>query len=145
MEYSLNLDVWVNCEIPNKRRADSVLTPQGLPVSKMDKWDLDSVTWSHNFLRFFKTFCEHARDKLCGSTNSINFRPTNQKLWGNKNFRRSLGRAGTCWSQPTRANHLCKKMWVGGRRGILARWSLGHLRRASGQPLVANWPWSFDC
>jgi hypothetical protein len=35
--------------------------------------------------RFFETFCEHApRNKLCGCTNFIIFRPTNQKLWETK-------------------------------------------------------------
>jgi hypothetical protein len=46
-------------------------------------------------LDFFETFYEYGpRNKLRGSTNFIILEPTNQKLWRNKHFRRSLGRAG---------------------------------------------------
>jgi hypothetical protein len=33
---------------------------------------------------------------------------TDQKLWVFKVLRRSLGRAGMCWSQPARVDHMCK-------------------------------------
>jgi hypothetical protein len=33
-----------------------------------------------------------------------------------ENFRRSLGRAGMCCSQPVRVDHMYKNMWAGGRR-----------------------------
>jgi hypothetical protein len=36
------------------------------------------------------------RNKLCGSTNFIIFGPMDQKLWRNKNLRKSVGRAGMC-------------------------------------------------
>jgi hypothetical protein len=42
------------------------------------------------------------------------------------------------WSQPTRVDHMCKKMWVGGRRGILVGASLGHPHKASQRPTVAR-------
>jgi hypothetical protein len=35
-----------------------------------------------------------------------------QKLWMFDVFRRSLGRAGMCWSQPARVDHMCQKMRV---------------------------------
>jgi hypothetical protein len=46
------------------------------------------------FFRFFETFCEHVWKKLCKSTNFIIFEPMDQKLWGNENFRKSLGKVG---------------------------------------------------
>jgi hypothetical protein len=67
--------------------------------------------------RFFETFCEHApQNKLHGSTNFIIFGSTNKKLWVFENFRRSLGKAGMCWNQLARIDHMCKKMLVKGRR-----------------------------
>jgi hypothetical protein len=42
-----------------------------------------------------------------------------QKLLGNKTFRRSLGKASMCWGQPTRVDHMCKKMRAERRRKIL--------------------------
>jgi hypothetical protein len=40
-----------------------------------------------------------------------------QKLWVFEVSRRSLGRAGMCWSQPARVDHLHKK-WRVGRKKI---------------------------
>jgi hypothetical protein len=31
-------------------------------------------------------------------------------------FKRSLGKAGMCYSQPARVDYMCKNMWVGGKR-----------------------------
>jgi hypothetical protein len=63
------------------------------------------------FLDFFQTFCEHAsRTKLRGKTKIVFFGPTDQKLWVFEVSRRSLGRAGMCWSQPARVDHLHKKV-----------------------------------
>jgi hypothetical protein len=48
---------------------------------------LGSVTWSYFIFRFFKTFCEHApQNKLCGSTNFIDFGPMNQNYGETKNL-----------------------------------------------------------
>jgi hypothetical protein len=33
---------------------------------------------------------------------------------GNENFRRNLGRAGKCWSQPARVDDINTKRWVAG-------------------------------
>jgi hypothetical protein len=103
------------------------LTPKVLNVPRVGKPDLGSVTLSQISFRFFKTFCEHAPcNKLCGSTNFIIFGPMDQKLWMLENFRRSLGRVGMCWSQPTRVDHMCKNMWAGASRKILEETSLRH-------------------
>jgi hypothetical protein len=67
-----------------------------------------------------------------------------QKLWRFEKFGRNLGRAGMYWSQPTRVDHMCKKMWIGGRRKNLQGGSLGHPCATGGRPLVTDWPWSFD-
>jgi hypothetical protein len=45
-------------------------------------------------------------NKLCRSINFIIFGPTDQKFWRNKKFRRNLGRAGMCWSQLARVDHM---------------------------------------
>jgi hypothetical protein len=45
------------------------------------------------------------------------FGPMDQKLWVFEVSRRSLGRAGMCWSQPTRVDHLHKK-WRAGRKNF---------------------------
>jgi hypothetical protein len=45
---------------------------------------------------------------------------TNQKLWVFEVFRRSLGRAGMCWSQSARVDHMRKK-WAGGKKNLEKR------------------------
>ena len=76
----------------------------------VDKLVLDNVTWSHFIFRFSKTFCNHAPwNKLCGNINFITFGHMDQKLWGNKKFRKNLGKVGMCWSQLARVDHMCKK------------------------------------
>jgi hypothetical protein len=115
--------------------------PKGLYVHGVAKPDLDTITSSHFIFRFFKTFCEHApRNKLCGSTNFINLGPTDQKLWVFENFRRNLGKAGICWSQPARVDHMCKKRWARGRGFFLAGACLRHLGVAGRRLLVASQP-----
>jgi hypothetical protein len=86
------------------------------------------------FLDFFETFCEHApRNKIYGSTNFIIFELMDQNLWMFENFRRSLGRAGMCWSQLPTVHHMCKNRWAGGKERFLAGANLGHLGAASDQ------------
>ena len=55
----------------------------------------------------------------------------NQKLWMFENIKRSLGRAGMCWNQPTTVDLMCKTRWIRRRESFLARASLGYLRAAS--------------
>jgi hypothetical protein len=89
-----------------------LLIPKGLIVHMANKWNIGSVTCSQFLFRFIETICEHAPwNKLCGSTNFIIFRPTDQKLWVFENFRRSLGKAGMCLSQPARVDHINPKRW----------------------------------
>jgi hypothetical protein len=78
------------------------------------------------------------------STNFIFFGPTDQKLWVFEVFKRSLGRAGMCWSQPARVDHMCKKKRAGRRSFIYVfiyfhKMRLEHSIVASGQLLVASW------
>jgi hypothetical protein len=94
-----------------------------------DKPVLVSVTSAHTIFGFFETFCEHAsRTKLRGKTKIVFFGPRDQKLWVFEVSRRSLGRAGMCWSQPARVDHLHKK-WRAGRKKIQEKWELPHRRR----------------
>jgi hypothetical protein len=72
------------------------------------------------------------------STNFIFFGPTDQELCVFEVFRRSLRRAGMCWSQPTRVDHMCKKLRVGGKTNLLQRVSLGHPSTVGERPGVTN-------
>jgi hypothetical protein len=108
------------------------LNPKKLLSLRGTIGSLGSVTWSHFFYKKFETFCKHAPwNKLRGSTNFIIFGLTNQKLWGNENFRRNLGKAGKYCSPTARVNHMCNKMWIGGKRGILQGESYRHPLRKS--------------
>ena len=44
-----------------------------------------------------------------------------------------MGRVGKCLSQPASVDHMCKKMWARGRRGILQRGRYMHLCRRGGR------------
>jgi hypothetical protein len=44
------------------------------------------------------------------------FGTTNQKLWVIEVFRRSVGRAGMCWSEPARVDHMRKKWRARGKK-----------------------------
>jgi hypothetical protein len=46
------------------------------------------------------------------------FGPTDQKLWTFEVLRRSMGRAGMCWSQPTRVDYISPKRWAVGKRSL---------------------------
>jgi hypothetical protein len=50
-----------------------------------------------------------------GKKKNAFFGPTDQKLWMFEVSRRSLGRAGMCWSQLAGVDHLRKK-WRAGRK-----------------------------
>jgi hypothetical protein len=52
------------------------------------------------------------------STNFMILGTTNQKLWVFEVFRRSLGKAGMCWSQLARVDHLRKKWKVGRKKNL---------------------------
>jgi hypothetical protein len=55
-----------------------------------------------------------------------------QKLWMFEISRRSLGKAGMCWSQPARVDHMCKKVKAGRRMKILMGRGLRHPRGLAG-------------
>jgi hypothetical protein len=121
------LDSWL------KQHHLGYLTPKRPNVPGVTKLVLGSVTWPHFILDFLKLFVNvhESCNKLCGSTNFIIFGPTDQKLWMFEVFRRSLGRAGMCWSQPARVHHMRKKWRTGGRNFFLQRLGLGHPARTS--------------
>jgi hypothetical protein len=107
------------CNLCKKNTNPSILPssrccPYGVQVGF-----LGSVTWSPSIFRFLETFFGHAsRNKICGSTNLIIFGLTNQKLWVFENLRRSMGRAGMCWNQPTRIDYVSPKRWAIGIRNF---------------------------
>jgi hypothetical protein len=86
------------------------------------------------------------------------FGPTDQKLWVFEVSRRSLGKAGMCWSQPIRVDHLHKK-WRAGRKKISRKMGTapqvqvsthGQWATASRRPALGRRPtnsnlWSPDC
>jgi hypothetical protein len=67
------------------------------------------------FLDFWKLFVNLRLAVSFAGKKIIFFGPTDQKLWVFEVSRRSMGRAGMCWSQPTRVDHLHKK-WRAGRK-----------------------------
>jgi hypothetical protein len=70
---------------------------------------LGCVVRSHTIFRFFETFCEGAsQNKLCVSANFMILGATGQKLWVFEVFGLGLARAGMCWSQSARVDHLHK-------------------------------------
>jgi hypothetical protein len=88
------------------------------------------------FSKFFSEYVSH--NKLHVSTNFKKIGPTNQMLWMFVVFRRSLGRAGMCCSQPARVDHMHKK--IKGKKKkffFLQRMGLGHpasgCRQSEGQ------------
>jgi hypothetical protein len=67
------------------------------------------------FLDFLKLFVNmHLAISFAGKKTAF-FGPMDQKLWMFEVSRRSLGRAGMCWSQLARVDHLRKK-WRAGRK-----------------------------
>jgi hypothetical protein len=74
-----------------------------------------------------------------------NFWTYGSKVMGKQKIYEKSGRAGMCWSQPARVDHMCKKMWAGGRRRISQGGSLRHPRWKGGwlaiscRPLTTIW------
>jgi hypothetical protein len=65
-------------------------------------------------------FLDFFLDISLAEKKNVFFEPMNQKLWMIEVSRRSLGKAGMCWSQPARVDHLCKK-WRAGRNFFLRK------------------------
>jgi hypothetical protein len=62
------------------------------------------------FLDFLKLFVKmRLAVSFAGVQKSYFFGPTDQKLWVFENLKRSMGRAGMCWSQPTRVDYISPK------------------------------------
>jgi hypothetical protein len=90
------------------------------------------------FLDFLKLFVNMRLKRFVGKKNAF-LGPTDQKLWMFEVSSRSLGRAGMCWSQPTRVDHLRKK-WTAGRKKLKWKEPDRSRRRpaAGGRLLVAG-------
>jgi hypothetical protein len=70
------------------------------------------------FLDFLKLFVKmHLTVSFVGKK-IVFFGPTDQKLWVFEVLRRSMGRAGICWSQPARVDYICPKRWAVGIRNL---------------------------
>jgi hypothetical protein len=71
-----------------------------------------------------------------------------QSLWVFEIFRRSLDKAGMCWSQLVRVDHMCKKKGARGRYFLWQRVGLGHpignqrspAGHGGGPPPIRLWP-----
>jgi hypothetical protein len=79
---------------------------------------------SHYFLNLKFFFPSVSRSKLRASTNFMILGATDQKLWMFEIFRRSLGKAAMCWSQPARVDHLHKKWRAREKKNSKKRGSL---------------------
>jgi hypothetical protein len=104
---------------------------------------LGCVISSHTIFSFFEFFLPtRSLNKLHVNTNFMILGVTVQKLWVFEVFR-SLGRAGMCWNQPSRVDHLPKKWKAGEKKIQKKRDNLALSRRrpaAGGRPLVAGQP-----
>jgi hypothetical protein len=70
------------------------------------------------FLDFLKLFVKmHLAISFTGKK-IVFFGPTDQKLWMFEVLRRSMGRAGMCWSQPARVDYISPKRWAVGIRNL---------------------------
>jgi hypothetical protein len=110
------------------------------------------------FLDFLKLFMNMHLVVSFVEKKIVVFGPTDQKLWVFEVSRRSLGRAGMCWSQPARVDHLHKKRRAG-RKKISRKMETApqvqastHGLRATGgrRPALGHRPvdgnlWSPDC
>jgi hypothetical protein len=64
------------------------------------------------FLDFLKLFGKMCLTVSFAGKKIVFFGPTDQKLWMFEVLRRSMGRAGMCWSQPARVDYISPKRWA---------------------------------
>jgi hypothetical protein len=70
------------------------------------------------FLDFLNIFLKmHLTVSFVGKK-IVFFGPMDQKLWTFEVLRRSMGRAGMCWSQPARVDYISPKRWAIGIRNL---------------------------
>jgi hypothetical protein len=63
-----------------------------------------------------KIFPNMSQKKLRMNINFMILGATDQKLWVFEVFRRSLGKVGMYWSQPTRVDHMRRKCKARGKK-----------------------------
>jgi hypothetical protein len=68
------------------------------------------------FLDFLKLFVKMRLVVSFVGKKIVFFGPTDQKLWMFEVLRRSIGRAGICWSQLARVDYISLKRWAVGIR-----------------------------
>jgi hypothetical protein len=121
----------------------SFLTSKGLNVRTADKPVLVCVISAHTIFRFFETFVNMCLIvSFAGKRKNAFFGPMDQKLWMFEVSTRSLGRAGMCWSQPARVDHLRKK-WRAGRKKNSRKMGLARHAQVSTRgrrATVSHWP-----
>jgi hypothetical protein len=70
------------------------------------------------FLDFLKLFVKMHLTVCFAGKKIVFFGPTDQKLWMFEVLKRSMGKAGMCWSQPTRVDYISPKRWAVGIRNL---------------------------
>jgi hypothetical protein len=102
---------------------------------------------SYYFWIFWIFFPNASCSKLCVSTNFMILEAMDQKLWVLEVFRKSLGRAGMCWSQSARVDHLRKKWRAREKKNSKKTRQSGLSKRRptdARQPRVDTWT-GLDC
>jgi hypothetical protein len=82
----------------------------------------------------------HVVVSFAGKKNTF-FGPTDKKLWMFEVSRRSLGRAGMCWSQWDRVHHTSKNLGArrwGGGQGVTILWDLRRGGQLRSNPATAS-------
>jgi hypothetical protein len=121
-----------------------ILTPKGQTGPTGAKLVLGSVVWTHTIFRILEFFSKCISNKLRVSANFMILSAMDQKLWMFEVLRKSLGRAGMCWSHPARVDHMCKKWRAGGKKNSKKGKRVRQAKRrpaAGGRPAVACRPW----
>jgi hypothetical protein len=70
------------------------------------------------FLEFLKLFVKMCLALSFKGKKIVFFGSTDQKLWMFEVLRRSMGRAGMCWSQPARVDYISPKRWAVGIKNL---------------------------
>jgi hypothetical protein len=70
------------------------------------------------FLEFLKLFVKMRLVVSFVGKKIVPFGSTDQKLWMFEVSRRSMARAGMCWSQPARVDYISPKRWAVGIKNL---------------------------
>jgi hypothetical protein len=109
----------VNCINCNSEKVVTTnLTPKGPNVCTADKSVLVSALDLTLFLEFLKLFVKMRLAISIMGKKIVFFESTDQKLWMFEVLKRSMGRAGMCWCQPTRVDYISPKRWAVGIKNL---------------------------